>query len=288
MTVLALLLFFSPFFALGMVLPGGPEHRRIPLARITVNPGQARKSFPQSEILRLAESLRVRGQLNPLIVRYDPGRDLYILSSGERRFRAMQHLGWEDAECKVLDREPDEADMLRESIEENIHRAELPPMQLARAIQRLQTLEGGTLASIAESLHISPAMATKTTAMLVLPPDVQALIDEGRISPRHGYAFSHLSDETYIRELAELAAAGKLTALQAEEAVQARAGKRQSKPRSGRVACKLGAASIAITGEALTVEGLLEALQTLLRRVRKAADQGHDMESLTQALRNGG
>lgn len=290
MTVLFWLLLLSPFLVLGMVLPGGPpngpEHRRIKLAKIIVNPGQARKSFPREEIERLAESLKVRGQLNDLIVRYDPGRDLYVLSSGERRFRAMQLLGWEEADCKVLDREPDESDMLRESIEENIHRADLPPMQLARAIERLHSLEGGTLASVVASLHMSPAAGTRVTSYLLLPADMQAALDDGRLNGRNGYALARLSDPAYQRELFELVIAGKLTCMQVEEAVQSRTGKRQSSPRSGRIACRLGEVSVSVAGG--TLDAMAEALQGLLRKVRKATEQGMGMEELAKALRNGG
>jgi ParB family chromosome partitioning protein len=263
-----------------------PEiYRRIPLSQIIVNTGQARKSFPQAEIQQLAESLKARGQLNPLIVRFDVGRDLYILSSGERRFRAMQLLGWEEADCKVLDREPDETDMLRESIEENIHRADLRPMEIARAIERLQAIEGGTLAAIADSLHISPATATRLTALLLLPADVQAMVDDGRVNARVAYAISRLCDESQQRELAELAAAGKLTCTQAEEEVQKRIGKRESKPREDRIVVKRGKVAVTVCGA--DAEEMAKALAWLARMVRKGADEGKSAKEIAEGLRNG-
>jgi ParB family chromosome partitioning protein len=242
------------------------EILRVKTDEIIADPNQPRKQFPEAEQAPLRESIRQHGMKTPPRVRRDEGRKRYILVGGERRFRAAVELGLTEIDCILVQGELTEADVLEDQIIDNEQRAHLRPLELGRALCRLQDLRGGTLASIAESLHLSAATVTRATSMLLLPPKAQEMVDDGRLNGRAAYAISRLSDPLTQMELAELAASGKLTCTQTEEEVQKRIGKRQSKPKQARLAVKEGAFSLMLAGpDKAAMEDMLGLLLKKLR-----------------------
>jgi ParB family chromosome partitioning protein len=249
------------------------EILRLELTSILPDPNQPRKGgFSGDDMESLIASLKKYGQKNPLGVRRDGGRGQWILVRGERRFRGLVAAGFTHADCIEVTGIVTKADLIKDQLIDNMLRADLSPLEIARALEEMQTLEGGTLASVAASLDISPATATRCTALLALPPDMQMAISDGRLNARSGYAIARLSDAAGQRELFELAIEGKLTCTQAEERVHARMGKRQSKPKGAKVCVKENGVSLLLSGPSR--ESLLGCLEQLVRALRGELKSG--------------
>ena len=125
--------------------------------------------------------------------------------------------------------------------------------------------------------------------MLSLPPDIQELIGSGpgQIAPATGYELSRLPDEQSQRELAQAVVARHLPRDAVADAVRGRVGKRNVAPKAGRLSCKLdGGISVTVTsGEPLTWDHLLSALDQLKKQARKLCDDGKEVSALARLLR---
>ncbi len=126
------------------------------LSRIKPNPNQPRKHFDAETLEELAESIRRRGVLQPIVVR--PEADHYLIVMGERRYRASLLAGLE--EIPALVREMSDEEVFLAALTENLQRANLDPSDEAEAYQGLVT-KGYSVRSIAEQLSISPARISK-------------------------------------------------------------------------------------------------------------------------------
>jgi ParB family chromosome partitioning protein len=230
------------------------------------DPNQPRKRFPQEVIDRLTESIRKYGQKVPGGVCRDHERGKWLLRRGECRFIAVFAAGLPHFLATEVEGELTEADVIKDQLVDNLLRTDLSPLEIARALNRLQTLEGGTMASIAAQLDISPATATRCTSLLTLPADMQAAIEGSTLPVRHGYAIARLQDSAAQRELFEMVVAGKLTCTACEEEVQKRIGKRQSKPKTARATAKEGEYRLVMAGP--DKAGMIEALTGLLKKLR--------------------
>jgi ParB family chromosome partitioning protein len=112
------------------------EIRRVPVAAVVPNPLQPRRSFDDGELEELAASIRENGLLQPLVVRSAPGSaDRFELVAGERRFRAVSRLGWE--EVSVLVREATDETLLVLALVENLQREALNPLEEAEGYRAL-------------------------------------------------------------------------------------------------------------------------------------------------------
>lgn len=151
---------------------------------IEPNPAQPRKSFDESALEDLAQSIRKDGVQEPVIVRRAGGR--YELVSGERRVRAsiMAGLKTIPAICRAV---PD-ADMLKLGLIENIQREDLNPIELAMAYQLLIEQFEWTQEELADEVGKKRATVTNTLRLLNLPPDVQQRVAEGDLSMGHARA----------------------------------------------------------------------------------------------------
>jgi ParB family chromosome partitioning protein len=152
---------------------------RIPLARLEADPEQPRKTFDEDELARLAASLRTDGQLQPIRVRYDEGRDRFVVVAGERRLRAAAIAGLTHLTGTVVD----DRDLARLEVQliENLLRADLSPIEEARAFRELQVQCGYTAKALAERLSLSESKVSRSLALLELPEDKQEAVDAGDI-----------------------------------------------------------------------------------------------------------
>lgn len=172
------------------VAMGGSDAPRLPdstlpIERIFPNPNQPRRSFDAAALAELADSIRAKGVIQPLIVR--PSADgRYEIVAGERRWRASQAANLH--ELPVIIRDFSDVEMLEIAIIENIQRADLNPLDEAEAYRQLMDKFGHTQEKIAEGLSRSRSHIANLLRLLNLPSDVQDLVRSGALSAGHARA----------------------------------------------------------------------------------------------------
>lgn len=153
---------------------------KIELHRIVPDLDQPRQEFDKQALASLAESLKSQGQLQPIRVRYDEGRDQYVIIAGERRWRAAQIAGLGALDCMV-DEQVDR-NVLLAQLTENSQREDLNYIERAKAYRRLQEMHGWNIKELAEHLGDWPQAVGKVLKCLGLPQDVQAYIASHRVN----------------------------------------------------------------------------------------------------------
>jgi ParB family chromosome partitioning protein len=156
----------------------------IALDRISPNPRQPRKRFDDEEIDRLADSLREQGVLQPLVVRKNG--DGYELIIGERRWRAAQRARMKEVPAVVLD--ASDRGALEMALVENLQRADLNPIELARAFQAFVEEEGMTQEEVARRVAVDRSSVANHLRLFELPVEIQQDLVEGRLSLGHAKA----------------------------------------------------------------------------------------------------
>ena len=158
----------------------------VPVEKLEPNPQQPRMDFRQEELESLADSIRQKGVIQPLIVRRKPGRDLYEIVAGERRWRAAQLAQLH--EVPVVVRELNDTEVLEVAIIENIQRADLNAIEEALGFRQLMTRFGHTQEKLAEALSKSRSHVANLLRLLTLPTEVQDLLRDGALSAGHARA----------------------------------------------------------------------------------------------------
>lgn len=167
----------------------------LPVAFLEANPNQPRQHFAEDALAELAASIRERGLLQPILVR-PVGEDRYEIVAGERRWRAAQQAGVHDV--PVIIRELDEPTVLQIAIIENIQRADLSPIEEARAYRRLMDDFGHRQEDVAGLVSKSRSHVANLLRLLGLPDTVQTMLADGRISMGHGRALLAAEDSTAL------------------------------------------------------------------------------------------
>lgn len=159
----------------------------IPVLNLRPNSQQPRQDFDQDEINALADSIRLSGLLQPLVVQLDPEvPENYLIISGERRWRASQLAGLLSVPAIVREASSQEALVL--ALVENLQRSDLSSLEQARAFLRLSTHHDLTHAQIANAMGISRSAVTNAIRLLSLPDSVQRALVNGEITVGHARA----------------------------------------------------------------------------------------------------
>jgi ParB family transcriptional regulator, chromosome partitioning protein len=183
--------------------PADDELRQLPVDRITPNPKQPRRRFEEEPLQALAESMRERGILQPVLVRpVADGR--YELVAGERRWRAAQIA--EIEEIPALIRPRDDAETLEAALIENMAREDLNPVEEARACAALVEELGMTREEVGRRVGRSRVAVSNLLRLLDLPDEALDLLEHGDLSEGHGRALLLAEDHTDRRSLARTAA----------------------------------------------------------------------------------
>jgi len=170
------------------------------LSALVPNSRQPRGSFEEASLGELAQSLRQVGMLQPILVRPRPdGR--YEIVAGERRFRAARLAGMDRIPAVV--RHTADEQLLTEALVENIHRADLSPLEEAAAYHQLLTDFGMTHEALADRLGKSRSAITNAMRLLALPATVQRWVAEGSLSAGHARALLPLEDRERQEQLAQ-------------------------------------------------------------------------------------
>lgn len=200
--------------------PDAPRYEEIDPAAIRPNPKNPRTVFDEDALAELEHSLREFGMLQPVVVRALPaGADGqgYELVMGERRWRAAQRAGL--PAIPALVRRTEDADLLRDALLENIHRANLNPLEEAAAYQQLLGEFGVTHDELATRLGRSRPVISNTIRLLKLPVAVQRRVAAGVLSAGHARALLGLEDASAQEELAVRIVAEGLSVRGTEEQV---------------------------------------------------------------------
>jgi ParB family transcriptional regulator, chromosome partitioning protein len=173
--------------------------RRVPIELIRPGALQPRRRFAEAELDALAQSIREKGVLQPLLVR-PLGEDdaAFELVAGERRWRAAQRVGLHDV--PVIVRALADSDALEIALVENLQREDLSPLEEAEAYSRLLAEFGRTQTSLAEAVGKSRSHVANTVRLLSLPTPVRQRLDEGALSAGHARALLAAADPAALAE----------------------------------------------------------------------------------------
>ncbi|GAA0922971.1 ParB/RepB/Spo0J family partition protein [Virgisporangium aurantiacum] len=195
----------------------GARFAEIPLASITPNPKQPRQVFDDDALDELKASIEEVGFLQPIVVR-ELGPDRFELVMGERRLRAATALGRESIPAIV--RETRDDAMLRDALLENIHRANLNPLEEAAAYQQLLEEFGATHEELARRIGRSRPQISNTIRLLNLPAAVQRRVAAGVLMAGHARALLAITDGEHQEQLARRIVAEGLSVRATEELVK--------------------------------------------------------------------
>jgi len=215
---------------LGALIPGGsPSERKgvinLGIEEIRPNRHQPRRHFDQTHIEELAESIKSKGVLLPLIVRR--ANDGYVLVAGERRWRAAQRAGLR--ELPVMVREVSEKEAFELALIENIQREDLNPVEEAEAYKRLIEEHGLTQEELAARVGKDRSTVANALRLLRLPDAIKEAIVSGQLSMGHARALLAISEESDLRRAAEKVIKEQLSVRAVEALVQRLKSRREPK-----------------------------------------------------------
>ncbi|WP_168454738.1 ParB/RepB/Spo0J family partition protein [Sphingopyxis microcysteis] len=174
----------------------GDAVQHVPLGSIRPLPGQPRRHFDEAAIAELADSIGLRGLLQPIIVRRSPDGEGYQLVAGERRWRAAQRAGLH--QIPALIRELDDAATYEIALVENIQRQDLNAIEEAGAYRRLIDDFGHNQEALAKLVGKSRSHVANLMRLLDLPDVVQALVGDGSLAMGHARALIGAADAEAI------------------------------------------------------------------------------------------
>jgi ParB family chromosome partitioning protein len=184
--------------------PGARPQRTLPVGWLHPNPFQPRKSFAAEDLQDLANSIREKGVLQPILVRPTArGPEIFEIVAGERRWRAAQLAKLHDV--PVIVRELSDAESLELAIIENIQRADLNAMEEAAAYHELMQAFAYTQEKLSDVLGKSRSHVANTVRLLKLPEPVQRFIREGKLTAGHARTLIGVPDaEARARAIIEM------------------------------------------------------------------------------------
>jgi ParB family chromosome partitioning protein len=194
----------------------GSYFAELPIASITPNPRQPRTVFDEDAMAELVDSITEVGLLQPVVVR-PLGDDRFELVMGERRWRATEAAGL--AVIPAIVRKTEDHDLLRDALLENLHRAQLNPLEEAAAYQQLLTDFGCTQDELATRIKRSRPQISNTMRLLRLPATVQRRVAAGVLSAGHARALLAVPDSAGQERLAQRVVAEGLSVRAVEELV---------------------------------------------------------------------
>lgn len=209
--------------------------REVDVARIKPNPEQPRVQFDEEALDELAESIRERGVLQPILLR--PAGDDYTIIAGERRWRAAQRARLHSIPAIV--REIDESTMAELALIENIQREDLNPLEEAEGYRQLIARHGHTQDDVGRIVHKSRSHVANLLRLLDLPEFVRQSLLQGDISMGHARAVATAEDPV---ELAREIIVKGLSVRQAED--RARREKLRTSPGAGRANARSAAKTV--------------------------------------------
>ncbi len=194
---------------------GASIGRMIPIDKIRPNPDQPRKTF--GDLHELTASIREKGVLEPLLVRYITGDDTYYIISGERRYHASKAAGLHELPC--IEKIADDAETLELALIENLQRKDLTAFEEADGLQRLADQFEYTHDDIAKKIGRARSSVTETLSLRVIPDSIRkTCIEDGIVSKSLLLQVARQPNEKKMREMVGRIAQGGLTRDEARRA----------------------------------------------------------------------
>ena len=204
---------------------GASVGRMIPIGKIRPNPEQPRKTI--GDVRELSDSIREKGVLEPLLVRYIPHEDTYYIISGERRYHASMAAGLHELPC--IEKIADDAETLEIALIENLQRKDLTAFEEADGLQRLADQFDYTHDDIAKKIGRSRSSVTETMSLRVIPDEVRhTCVENGIVSKSLLLQVARQPTEKKMQEIVHRIVQGNLTR---DEARKARKEEMESAPR---------------------------------------------------------
>lgn len=199
---------------------------KIDLSKVYPNPNQPRKTFDKESLNELAESIRIHGLIQPVIVnKMDDG---YMIIAGERRYRACKICGLTQIDAIVKNYTNKQISEI--SIIENLQREDLNPVEIAKGIRKLMDEYGLTQEKVAERLGKPRSVIANSVRILALYPEVLDMVEKGKVSFGHAKILVAVEDYATQLLLAKKVAKDKLTVRDLEHEVNALLGGKKKKP----------------------------------------------------------
>jgi ParB family chromosome partitioning protein len=188
----------------------------LPLESINRNPHQPRQNFGTQKLLELAESIKTNGLIQPILVR--PMGQGYQLIAGERRLKATEIAGKKTIQAII--RNASEEQMLEWALIENIHRADLNPLERANAYKNYVTNFSLSQQEASQRLGEDRSTIANYMRLLELPEEIKQMLSENQLSMGHARALLGLESQQQKLQLARQAVKQKLSVRDLERAVQ--------------------------------------------------------------------
>ncbi|WP_293814892.1 ParB/RepB/Spo0J family partition protein [uncultured Parolsenella sp.] len=191
---------------------GSEPEASLPITSIVTNPDQPRKSFDETQLSELSDSIKQNGVLQPILVRKKG--DKYEIVAGERRYQASKLAGLK--EIPAIVRAIDDAEVFQLALIENLQRSDLTPIEEARGYRQLLDTKGLTQEGLAKILSKSRSAIANTLRLMDLPQEVQDMMEEGQITAGHARAILAVPTEEGRIKLAQKVVVENLTVRQTE------------------------------------------------------------------------
>jgi ParB family chromosome partitioning protein len=197
--------------------PGRDEIEDVPLSLVSPNPFQPRRVFDEAEMEELANSVKAKGILQPILVRKlgDGGYELIV---GERRWRAAKLAGLK--KIPAIIRPATDAEAMEMALIENLQRKDLNPLEAARAYQRLMKEFGLTQEAVARALGKERSSIANTVRLLALQSEVQTWVESDQLSWGHAKVLLAVSDPEQQVRLGRRAVTERLSVRDLERLVR--------------------------------------------------------------------
>jgi ParB family chromosome partitioning protein len=205
----------------------------VPVDKLQPDPDQPREDFDPESLARLAESLKARGQLQPIRVRWDEGRGAYVIICGERRWRAAVMAGMATMGAIVVEGEISPGELLAIQLVENCLREDLKPVEQSKAYRALMDRNGWSIRQLAAELALDHTAVSRALKLLEMPESVQAQVERGDLPTWTAYEIAKVEDLAEQAELAARVVSEGLSRAETAEVVRQATGK-GNKPARGK------------------------------------------------------
>ncbi len=253
----------------------------VELGRMKLDPHQPRQDYPEAERRELTANLVENGQKEPITGYWD--NDFFVILSGARRFISAGDGGLKTLTALAMDHKPDPAECYLHQFLANAHRLDLNPAELCTAYQELMNRLQINATELAQTVSKSKTYVSNVLSIAGLPDVIKQLIRDRKIGLAKAALLARMTLEDQLRSVESLVS-GQLDREQLER--KTRKKKSTDKP-VRRVTLEMPTATMSMVGKAkMTVDDLLEALQTLIRECRRARSQNLDLTTLASILRD--
>jgi ParB family chromosome partitioning protein len=193
----------------------------LPLVKVIPNKNQPRQNFKEQSLAELAESIREFGIIQPIMVRSLDGGGLYEIISGERRYKAAKMLGLATVPC-IINQNVDDIASIEMALIENIQRDDLTPIELSHTFKQLIDEFKLTHEELSKRIGKSRAAITNSLRLLLLPLEVQKMVDTGSLSAGHARTLLSLENKEEQIKLANQIIEQDLSVRQVERMVRSK------------------------------------------------------------------